>query len=48
MADHPPVEADPKEIKRAQDMWAGFTVLLKYSTIATVGILAALALAFIR
>ena len=48
MANHTPVKADAKEIKRAQDMWDGFTKLLTYSTALTVGVLVILAAIFIR
>lgn len=29
-------DVDPKEVERAQDMWASFTALIKWSTVATV------------
>lgn len=47
MANHQPVEIDPKEVQRSQDMWAGFTRLTKYSIIVTIGALAVLGIAFV-
>lgn len=47
MADHKPVEADPKEIERAHDMWVSFAKLSKYAIIATVIILAGMAAVFV-
>jgi hypothetical protein len=47
MAQHTPVEADPKEIQRAQDMWHNVTKAGKWGIVAVVIILAGLALLFI-
>lgn len=47
MGAHEPVKADPKEIKRAEETWAAFTNLTKWSIIVTLAILAVLALVFI-
>ena len=47
MAQHIPVEADEKEIERAQVMWHGFTQMMKYTVILTVLTLALLGLVFI-
>lgn len=47
MAKHKPVEIDPKEIKRAEELWAGFIVWSKYSTIGTCATLVILAAVFI-
>ena len=48
MADHKAVEVDQEELKNAQEMWHNFTVIGKYSTIATCVILIGLALAFVK
>lgn len=48
MAKHEPVEVNPKELKRANEMWGGFTELMKWSVIVTFAILAIMALVFIR
>ncbi|MBU0859340.1 MAG: aa3-type cytochrome c oxidase subunit IV [Alphaproteobacteria bacterium] len=44
MGNHEPVESDPKALQDAQNMWVNFTVLTKYSVIATVALLAGMAL----
>lgn len=45
MADHHhPVDVDPQSLKNAQTNWNGFVVLLKYSTIAVIVLLAAMAI----
>jgi hypothetical protein len=49
MADHHhPVDINPADAARLQQTWAGFTNLLKYSTITVCVVLALMALAFIR
>lgn len=48
MATNQPVEAGPKEVKNAQDMWNRFTNLTKWSIIITVVVLALLGLIFIN
>ncbi len=47
MAQHTPTPADPKEIQRAQDMWASFTRVGKWAIIVTVVVMAALGAIFI-
>jgi len=47
MASHTPVEADPKEIQRAADMWAGFIKISKYTIIVSIIVLAALGVVFV-
>ncbi len=42
------VDIDQKELKRAQEMWGGFTKLLKYSTIIIVVVLALMALGLVE
>lgn len=45
MADHHhPVEIDPQSLHNAQTNWNGFVVLIKYSTIAIIVLLGAMAL----
>lgn len=46
MAHHPPADVDPEELKRAQEMWDGFTKLIKWSIISTAAILVLLVLIF--
>jgi hypothetical protein len=36
---HTPVEVDPQAVKHAKDLWNNFTVLTKYSVIASAVIL---------
>ena len=47
MAQHTPVEADPKEIQRAQETWHNATRAGKWGIVAVVIILVGLALLFI-
>ncbi len=48
MADHKPVDVDPKEIERAEQMWHNFTVGSKYAIYATIFILVCLALGYVK
>lgn len=48
MADHTPVEADPQQIQRAQQMWHNFVRGSKIFVAVNVVVLIALALIFIR
>lgn len=45
---HTPVEIDPKELKRAQDMWHNVTQAGKWGIIGIALLLIGLAAAFIR
>lgn len=47
MATHKPVKPDPQQIENAENLWKGFTVLMKYSTIIAVAVVAVLGLVFI-
>jgi hypothetical protein len=47
MADHTQVEANPKDIERAQEMWHNVTHVAKWGIVGIVIIVAGLALAFI-
>ncbi|MCB1562593.1 MAG: aa3-type cytochrome c oxidase subunit IV [Alphaproteobacteria bacterium] len=47
MANHSPVEIDPKELARAEGMWGSFTKLIKWSIIASVAVLVLLAWLFV-
>lgn len=44
MANKNKLDADPKEIQKAKNLWARFTVSVKYGVIATIAILALLGL----
>jgi hypothetical protein len=46
MADHKPVEPDPRQIAEAQKLWYDFGVATKYSIIGVVVVLLILAAAF--
>ncbi len=48
MADHKPVDVDPKDVKRAEQMWHNFTVGSKYTIYAIIFILICLALGFVK
>lgn len=48
MASKASVKIDSKELKRAEEMWAGFMSISKYSIGVIIVILAGLALAFVR
>ncbi len=48
MADHTPVEADPQQIQRAQQMWHNFTVAGKFFIGLVIVVLVGLTLVFIR
>ena len=48
MAQHTPVEIDPNELERAQEMWHAVTQISKYCIGLTLVVLAGLALAFIN
>lgn len=48
MADHTPVEADPQQIQRAQEMWHNFVRGGKIFVAVNVAALVVLALIFIR
>jgi hypothetical protein len=47
MGHHTPVEADPKEIQRAQEMWHNVTQAGKWGIVGIVIIVVGLAIAFI-
>ncbi len=47
MAQHTPVQADPKEIQRAQIMWHNVTQVAKWSILGIVILMAALGAVFI-
>lgn len=47
MGQHTPVEADPKEVERAQHMWQNATQAGKWGIVGIVIVLAGLALLFI-
>lgn len=45
MGGHPvQVDIDPREMARAQDMWEGFTHLMKYGVIGVIVVLAGMAI----
>lgn len=44
MGHHEQVDVDPKALENAQGMWVNFTILVTYSVLACVGILALMAL----
>ena len=48
MADHPPPEIDPQQLKEAEALWKNFTVGGKYVIYATCAVLVLLALAFVK
>lgn len=48
MAKTTTTEIDKKEVKRAQDMWTSFTVVMKWTVIVVCFVLAAMAAVFIR
>jgi uncharacterized paraquat-inducible protein A len=47
MADHTPVEAHPKDVERAQEMWHNVTFAGKWSIVGIVIIVALLGAVFI-
>jgi len=47
MADHPPVQADPKDIERAQTMWHSVTTISKWTIVAIVILVGLLGVVFI-
>ncbi len=47
MAHHTPVQADPAEIRRAQDTWDCAVCLGKWSALGVVAVLAVLGIIFI-
>lgn len=47
MANHPPVDIDPKELVRVQNTWASFVNVIKWSTIVSAAILLLLAWLFV-
>jgi hypothetical protein len=47
MGHHTQVQADPKEVKRAQEMWHNVTQAGKWGIVAIAALLIALALVFI-
>ncbi len=48
MANHKPVDVDPKQIENANALWANFVSGGKYSIYATCIILIGLAVAFVK
>ena len=47
MADQQPVEADPKELEKAQQFWDNFMIGSKYACYGIAAILLVLALVFV-
>lgn len=47
MADQQPVEADPKELEKAQELWENFMAVSKIACVGVAAILVLLALAFV-
>ena len=47
MADHTPVQADPKDIERAQTMWHNVTTMSKWFIVGVVIIVGLLGVVFI-
>lgn len=45
---HDPVDVDPKDLERAQTMWANFVQGGTYATVATIIILVGLALGYVK
>lgn len=41
---HTPVPVDPESLRKAQQNWTGFTMLIKYSLGVIIALLAAMAL----
>lgn len=47
MAHHTPVEEDPKELAKAQDMWSSFMGIAKWSVIGIAFLLIGMAAVFV-